>query len=294
MRVVSRPLASDAKRVYDRRAMAPLPFAFAFLTWRESVVGMKPTELVTMDIRRTWDSMPVSSSGTQGGQTLGGTVMSETMGNVRWRMTDEPLFGKTLRHLATRGLDMRSGVVAQEDVWTDAEGMIVRQREVRATAKGRQTAEATFYPDRIELTRTDERGRSTFAEVNPSGGMAAVQARFTPMAGDRKEFLRLDAVRGGFVRVLIERTGRFKGEWGGDAYEGAAYRFTVDGKAQTAMMTAEGEIVRIEFNPTLALVLSGPTRSRRGPGYKDATSAGDRVKRRLAPPKNGIPPLARA
>ena len=272
--------------------MAPLPFAFAFLTWRESIVGMKPTELVTMDIRRTWDSVPVSSSGSQGGQTLGGTVMSETMGNVRWRMTDEPMFGKTLRHLATRGLDMRSGVVATEDVWTEADGTIVRQREVRATAKGQETGEATFYPDRIELTRTDAQGRSTFAEVNPSGGMAAVQARFKSMTGDRKEFLRLDAIRGGFVRVTVERTGRFKGEWGGDAYEGSAYRFTVDGKAQRAMMTAEDEIVRIEFNPTLALVLGGPTRSRRAPGSKDAASPTDRVKRRLAPPKNGPPPFS--
>ena len=270
--------------------MAPLPFAFALLTWRESVVGMKPTELVTMDIRRTWDSAPVSSSGSQSGQTLGGTVMSETMGNVRWRFDEVSLFGKPCRHLVSRGYDMNAGLLATEEVWTDADGAIVRQREVRATERGRRTGEAIFYPDRIELTRTDEAGRSLYAEVNPAGGMEAVQARFRPMSGDRKVFLRLDAIRGSFVRILVERTGRFAGSWAGDRYDGAAYRFTVDGKEQTVMLTGEDEIVRIDFNPQLALVLSGPTRSRRESGARDATSAGDRVKRRLAPPKNGIPP----
>lgn len=244
-----------------------LPFTFAFLTWRESIVGMKPTESVQMDIRHTWDILPVSSMGTNVGTTLGGSVESETLGFIRWRMSAETLFSSPCVHLHSEGYDKKAFTKAEEDVWTDADGRIVRQRDVRTGQQGREIGEAVFFPDRIELTRTDTKGKSTFAEVNPAGGMDAVQARFRPMKEDRKEFLRLDAANGSFTKILIERVGHFSGVWGGDRYDGPAYRFTIDGKEQTVMMTKDDEIVQIAFGPQLALVLASPTKSRRKPGF---------------------------
>jgi hypothetical protein len=243
--------------------LAPLVLSFAFLTWRESVVGMKPSEMVQMDIRRTWDIAPQSSVGGNVGMILGGGVESETLGYVRWRMRDEILFSRPVHVLRSEGYDKKAAVLSVEEVWTDADGNLVRQRDEKTTLAGKQTGDATFYKDHIELTRTDAHGKSSFAEVNPAGGMEEVQRRFHPMEGDRKEFLRLDAVAGSFKKVVIEKKGRFRGTWGGDAYEGPAYRFSVDGQEQTAMLTSEDEIVQVALSKNAALVLAGPTKSRR-------------------------------
>ncbi len=248
--------------------IAPLPpFAFALLTWRESIVGLAPTESVQMDIRRTWDVMPVTSTGSNLGNTLGGGVESETLGFVRWRLRDESLFNRPLRLLRSEAYDKRAATKVVEEVWADADGAIVRQREERTDRNGRRTGDAIFFPDRIDLTRVDERGGSSFAEMHPGDGMEAVQARFRPLSGEAKSFVRLDAVRGSFVRVDVRRVGHFRGSWGGDGYDGPAYRFTIDGKEQTVMMTVQNEIVQVAFGPQVALVLAGPTKSRRKPGY---------------------------
>ncbi len=254
--------------------LAPLPFTFAFLTWRESVVGMKPTESVELDIRRTWDVKPKSPPALAGSvlnQTVdlahyGGGVSSETLGFVRWRMSDTTLFSKPCHLLFTEAYDKKAQVLVDEEVWTTLPGDIVRQREVRSTAAGREISDAAFYPDHIEVSRTDAKGKTTFAEVNPAGGMEAVQARFKPMTGSRKEFLRYDGIAGTFRKVVIVSAGHFRGSWGGDAYNGPTYRYTVDGKEQTVMLTEQEEVVQVAFNTEVALVLPGPTKSRRKGG----------------------------
>lgn len=254
--------------------LAPLPFTFAFLTWRESVVGMKPTESVELDIRRTWDIKPKTPP-TLGGSVLngpvelerfGGGVNSETLGFVRWRMSETTLFNKPCHLLSTEAYDRKAQVLVDEEVWTSIPGDIVRQREVRSTSAGREISDAAFYPDHIEVSRTDVKGKTTFAEVNPAGGMEMVQGRFKPMTGSRKEFLRYDGIAGTFRKVVIEKAGHFRGSWGGDAYDGPTYRYTVDGKEQTLMLTEQDEVVQVAFNPEVALVLPGATKSRRKGG----------------------------
>jgi len=254
--------------------LAPLSFTFDFLTWRESVVGMKGTESVQLDIRRTWDIKPKNPpilAGSVLNQSVdlarfGGGVNSETLGFVRWRMSDTTLFSKPCHLLFTEAYDRKAHVLVDEEVWTSTLGEIVRQREVRATDAGREISDAAFYPDRIEASRIDKDGKTTFATVNPAGGMEMVQARFKPMAGNRKEFLRYDGIAGTFRKVVIEKAGRFRGGWGGDSYSGPTYRYTVDGKEQTLMLTEQDEIVQVAFDPEVALVLSGPTKSRRKGG----------------------------
>ena len=238
----------------------------AFLTWRESVVGVKPTEMVQMDVRRTWDVLPTSSSGTNGGRTLGGDTTSETLGFVRWRLRKTTLFDRPMALLRSETYDKATATLLTEEVWTTPSGDIVRQREERATEGGRETADAAFYADRIELTRV-KGGKSTFAALYPAGGMADVQRRFRPMVQSKKEFSRLDGLAGTFRKVVVERTGRFRGTWGGDAYDGAAYRFALDGTEQTLMITPQDEIVQVGFGKGVSLVLVGPTKSRRKPGF---------------------------
>lgn len=240
-----------------------LAYPLFFLTWRESVVGMKPTERVQMDVLRTWDVRPITQTGSQTGQTLGGSVQSETLGYVRWRMMDTTLFAKPYRLLHSQTFDKASGTLSLEDVYTNERGEIVRQYEERTTPKGKRIADAAFYPDHIEIARTDAKGKTIFAEMFPAEGMEAVQRRFSPMQGDKKEFLHLDGIAGAFRKVQIVRTGRFKGSWNGVKYDGLGYRFTLDGKEQTLMMTPDDEIVQINFDKGVQVVLSGPTASRR-------------------------------
>ncbi len=243
----------------------PIPF----LTWRESVVGMKPTEMVQLELRRTWDVVPKVTPSLNGDSVAraAGGVNSQTLGFVRWSMKETTLFNRPVRLLKSEAYDRKTRTSLIEEVWTSLPGDIVRQREERATLNGREIGEAAFYEDRIELTRTDLRGKSTFAALYPANGMAEVQARFKAMTEPRKEFLKLDALTGAFRKVLVERTGRFKGNWGGDAYDGPAYRFTIDGKEQTLMITPEDEVVQIGLDKETAFVLMGTTKSRRKGGF---------------------------
>jgi len=233
---------------------------------------MKPLESVQMEVRRTWDLRPVTAQSASGSQIFSGGVASEALGYVRWRMTDAALFDRLCHLLRTEGYDQKAKVRMVEEVWTDLGGDIVRQREERTTDGGKEVAEAVFWKDRIELTRTDVQKHSVFSAVNPAGGMAEVQRRFRPIEGSTKEFLRLDALAGTFHRVKVERTGRFRGTWGGDAYDGTAYRFTVDGRTTTLLLTPQNETVQIGLDAETNLVLSGPTKSRRKRGFLTALS----------------------
>lgn len=253
--------------------MGIMPLSFALLTWRECVVGMKPVESAQLEIRRTWDVRPKNIPNSPINaiqdkmQRMGGGVNSETLGFVRWRMSNTTLFNKPCRLLRAEGYDQKAHVLRVEEVWTTPEGDILRQRDERTDEGGKEVAESVFWPDRIELTRIDEKKRSTFAEVNPAGGMEEVQRRFKPIQGDRKTFLHFDGITGGFQRVEVQRAGRFQGQWGGEKYDGAAYRFTVNGVATTLMLTQEEEVVQVDFDKETSLVLSGPTKSRRKPGF---------------------------
>jgi hypothetical protein len=246
--------------------LVPLAIPFAFLTWRESVVGMKPTEMVQMDIRRTWDVPSKTISTPNGSQTFSGGVNSETIGFVRWQIRETTLFNKPCRRLKSEAYDRKAEVLVSEEVWVDFPGNIVRQREERETNAGKQTSDAAFYPDRIELSRVDPQGKTSFAAIHPAGGMEEVQRRFKPIAGSRKEFVRLNGIDGSLVKVSVERAGRFRGTWNGAAYDGSAFRFTVDGKEQTAMLTSQDETVQVDFSKELQLVLAGTPKSRRKGG----------------------------
>ncbi|RYG24513.1 hypothetical protein EON82_10435 [bacterium] len=254
--------------------LLPLTIPFAFLTWRECVVGLKPTELVQMDIRRTWDIRPKNIPSLQGNalnqpvqfEKLGGGVNSETVGFVRWQVHETTLFDKPCRLLKTEAYDKKAQVLVSEEVWVDYPGNIVRQREERETNGGKQTSDAAFYPDRIELSRVDARRRTTFGTLYPSGGMEELQRRFKPLENGKKEFVRLNGIDGSLVKVSVEKAGRFRGSWNGDKYEGASFRYTVDGKEQTAMLTPEDETVQVQFSSEVQLVLSVATKSRRKGG----------------------------
>lgn len=250
--------------------MAPAVAFLTFTSWRESAVGLLPFESVQMSVQRTWDIHPVSSSGTSGGMTLGGGVQSESLGFVRWSLTDDTLNGKRCHKFRSQGYDKKLPMMAVEEIWATDGGTILRQRDEFTTMRGKRIGDATFAADHIDLTQTDERGRTTTTEVNPGGGMEAAQARFKPLKTDRKDFLALDAVNGSFHKVSVERTGHFKGVWGATSYEGTTYRYTVDGVEQTAMLTPENETVQVQFNGQTALVLdeAPPSHRKDGSGPK--------------------------
>lgn len=248
------------------------PLALPLMTWRETVVGMKATESVQMEIRRTWEirpknvpNSPVNAIQSTIERTPGG-VNSETLGFVRWRMKDAILFDKPVKVLTSEAYDKKAGVFVLEEVYTNPPGDIVRQYEERRTERGKETADAAFYPDRIEITRVDLQGKSRFAEMNPADGMESIQRRFKPLEGSRKEFTRLDGLNGTFHKVVVEKVGHFRGNWSGEKYEGSTFRFTIDGVEQTLMMTPEEETVAVDFSKEVSLVLTSPTKSRRKGG----------------------------
>lgn len=252
--------------------LVPLAIPFAFLTWRESVVGLKPSESVQMDIRRTWDIRPKNPPSIKADvlnrpiqfEKMGGGVNSETIGFVRWRITETTLFNRPCHLIKTEAYDRKAMILVSEEVWVDFPGNIVRQREERESNGGKQTSDAAFYEDRIELSRVDPKGKTTFGAVYPSGGMEEVQRRFKPLeSGGKKAFVRLNGLDGSLVKVSVEKAGRFRGSWNGAAYDGPAFRFTVDGKEQTAMLTTHDETVQVVFSDELQLVLAGTPKSRR-------------------------------
>jgi hypothetical protein len=254
--------------------LAQIAFTLGFGTWREAVVGLKTTEMVHMELRRTWDVQSKNIPNTKQDilnrpirpDLAAGGTSSESLGFVRWRMKDTVLFNKPMKNLVTESYDKKTGVLTIEEVWATTPGDIVRQREERRTQRGTETADAAFYEDRVELTRVGIDGNSTFAALYPAGGMSEVQKRFKPMTENKKEFLQLDAIKGSFRKVKIERAGRFKGTWAGEKYDGPCYRFTVDGKEQTLMMTTDDETVQVSFTSEIQLVLSDATKSRRKGG----------------------------
>ena len=251
--------------------LVPLAIPFAFLTWRECAVGLKPSEPVQMDIRRTWDIHPKNIPSLRVDilnrpmqlERLGGGVNSETIGFVRWQVKDTTLFNRPCHLLKSEAYDRKAMVLVSEEVWVDFPGNIIRQREERETNDGKRTSDAAFYADRIELSRVDPQGKTTFGALYPSGGMEEVQRRFKPVESGKKEFVRLNGIDGSLVKISVEKSGRFRGTWDGAAYDGPAFRFTVDGKEQTAMLTTDDETVQVVFSDELQLVLAGKPKSRR-------------------------------
>lgn len=244
-----------------------VPYLFGLITWRECVLGLKETEGVQMELRRTWDVRPKNIPNVQNQPAdllkAGGGVNSETLGFVRWSLRDTTLFDKPCKLLRSDAYDQKAHVLMIEEVWVKPTGDIVRQREERRTQAGTEIGDAAFYDDRIELNRIDVAGKPVFATLYPADGMSNVQKRFAPLGKEPKEFLRLDAVGGSFHKVKIEPSGRFAGSWGGETYRGLAYRFTIDGIEQTLMLTPEGETVQIQFDKETALVLAGIPKSHR-------------------------------
>ena len=238
------------------------PFSFALVTWRECVVGVKPTESVSMSLDRTWEVPPKFTA--RG--VVPGAVRSDSLGTVAWRIREDTPFAKPCRVLRSEAYDAKRDERSVEEAWVAPNGDIVRQWELRTSARGTETADAAFAVDHIDLTRVDVRGKTTYGEVLLADGMAPVQRRFKPMDGPRKDFLRLDGLAGTFRKVVVERAGRFRGTWGGEAYAGIAYRFTVDGVEQTAMLTPQDELVQIDFSEEVRLVLREATKSKRRGG----------------------------
>ena len=238
------------------------PVAFAFLTYRECIVGMKPSEAVPMGIDYTETVRPRTSST---GITPGGDVISKSLGYVIWKIRNATLGTQPCVVLSTECFDKTVRALYIEEVWTTAEGTIVRQHEELTKDGQKATADSEFYTDHVDVTRVAANGERSKGRLE-MGDIDAVQRRFKPMEGDKKEFQRWDGLAMTFHRVKIERSGRFRGTWGGDKYEGAAYRFTVDGVEQTAMMTAQDEIVQVKLSETVRLVLVGQPKSQRKHG----------------------------
>ena len=76
----------------------------------------------------------------------------------------------------------------------------------------------------------------------------------------------VDGLHGAFRKMRVELIGRFSGNWGIDKLKGNTYRFTIDGKEQTVMLTPEGEIAKIEFARNYTLTPMAQLASRRKGG----------------------------
>ena len=237
------------------------PFPFPQVTWRESIVGFQPTEMVYMQVEHNWVSGGMSGyRGYYAGQAMG-----ENLGSVKWRMDDDVFNGRTCRHLHSESHELKTERMRSEDLWVDpATNAILRQDEWQIDEKGTVRSESVYAADHIENRRTGRDGHTVTLQMVPEGGMESVQKRFVPM-GDAtsKEYLMVDGLTGTFHKVRIEPAGHFNGNWGAEKYKGRSYRFTVDGKGETAMMTDEGELVKVEFSKEHSLMITTATRSRR-------------------------------
>jgi len=235
-------------------------FPFAFLTWRESIVGFQPTEMNFMQIEHNW----VSAS-KPGYRNFGaGYAMGENLGNVKWRMFDHGEGRDRLRTLHSEAYDQKTDTSQIEDIVVDPlTNRIVSQNEKRNTPMGTVCATSLFFEDRVEIHRLNADGRTVIINLYPPDGMDWVQRRFEPMPTGSKDFLIVDGVEAKFRLVHAELSGRFAGNWGPDKYKGNAYRFTIDGKEQTVMLTKYGEIVKIALGREYSIALMGQPPSHR-------------------------------
>ena len=56
-----------------------LPFPIAFMTWRESIVGVQPSEMVHMQVEKNWVAYnPPATASSATGPPPGATTVSST------------------------------------------------------------------------------------------------------------------------------------------------------------------------------------------------------------------------
>lgn len=236
------------------------PFPLLTLTWRESILGFKPTEMVYMQVEHNWDAFNPRGMGVAGN----GQAMVRTLGSVKWRMEEGAFNGKPCRKLHAESCELKTLWIRTEDLWVDPQtDKILFERDSQMVEHGTERAESIYYDDHVENHRTGIDGKTVTASMFPEGGMDAVQRRFAPVGDGPKEFLLVDGFSATFRKVRVEPNGHFSGAVGTDKYWGKTYRFLCDGVEEKAMLTDEGELVKVEFNKEVALVLTTATRSRR-------------------------------
>ena len=238
-------------------------FPFAMLTWRESVIGVQPIEMTYMQVQHDWVSASMPGCHGYGA----GYAMGENLGCVKWRMSEDYVYGKEVRTLRSEAVERTTENQQIEEITVEVpSNRIVRQVELRSGVNGTSRSECTFLSDHIQNRRTGPDGRTVTTDMYPGDGMEAVQRRFAPLGKDPKDFLVVDGLKGEFHRVRVELVGRFQGSWGMDHFNGNAYRFSYGGKEQTVMLTRQGEIVKVEFAREYSLTPMAQLPSRRKSG----------------------------
>ncbi len=239
-----------------------VPFPLVFLTWRESILGFQPTEMVYMQVEKNW--VTFNPHGEPQGN---GFATGRNLGFVKWRMSETFRDGRLVRVLRSESFDRTTEESHVEEIGVDAAtNALVYQNEDRSVHGLGRHAECTFLKDRVVIERTLPDGRPRIESIVPEAGMEAVQRRFAPLGKAPKDFLVLDGLSATFHRVHVELAGRYRGSWGTDRFAGKAYRFDCEGRSHTVMLSDRGEIVKVEFTNDVSLALMSQPRSRR---YED-------------------------
>lgn len=190
-------------------------------------------------------------------------------GRAQSEVIDDNLFNKPCRKIQLSGLSTysinyysarRGQETANVTWWVTPKGKILRQYAERETPMGMEVADATYGVTEIEVRRTDPAGKTTFATFHVENEMEAIQRQFVPMLeGDklltpRKEFKVLDPFTGGLVAMKAEIQGRFTFREGGKKYEGRMCNVTAGSGRANVLITAKGDIVRVELGKDRYLV----------------------------------------
>ena len=265
----------------------PLEFAPAVSTGeREIILGPELVRDTTMQISYEKEIPPTFTSGS----VIGGSLIQNSRGFVRWSVLDATLFEKPCRILKYDGITkmVHQGKTKREEFltqntvtyWVSVDGKILRQSNRLIDPLTTRKAESVFFSDHIEASVEDEKGRRSFT-LFPKVEMKLFDQQFQPMVNankfliNYKDYCVFDPFKQATLQYKASASGNFKGTFLATKFEGLHVDLTGPDGRRVAYISKEGDLVYVERPNGESLVLNMLPASK-DPAYSHPTGGNEK------------------
>lgn len=193
-----------------------------------------------------------------GGQVLGGGLAEDTLGWIRWSVKPDKFAGKDCFQIRAEGElneKIKKAPIQLKEVrnyWVTADGEILRQYDVQIGPYYKRVANSVYHKDSIDISIEDEKGRRT-STAYPNIEFSRLYAQFTPMMKNgevvlrEKEYFVFDPFSGKCDKHTARISGSAVGEEFRQKFIGKAFEIKGPELTQTAAVSLEGDLIRVEL-----------------------------------------------
>lgn len=240
---------------------------------REIVLGPQLQYDVTMEVRIDRE-IPAQFTPSK---IFGDSLEIYANGYVRWSVTDGTLFNTPCRVMKMDGITKGVNYTKTKQLaytsrntttyWITTDGKLLRESIRITDPTEAKAAECVFWPDRIEVSVDDRKGRRSFA-VYPKVDLKLVDMQFKPMIEDgkvvlsTKDYYVFDPFDQGFTKYTATLGGNFHGTFLATRFEGRHIDITGPRGKSVAYISKEDDLVKVDFPGNFYLVLDNLPRSR--------------------------------